>query len=196
MKKFICISGLDGAGKTTQCKLLYDYFEDEKPIYYEFGEKEYDHDVHRALINYMKNTNQQLDDNQIHIVKSAFYMYYSIKNLSENIKFDDKVVIMDRYVETIYAHAHLYGVSSSIIKSIFNDIYITPDIYVFLDLSPEICYRRIIERAKPIKLHEEPSTLRKIYEYYKNNLSDLNMRPFDASMSSIKLHQEIIMNIK
>lgn len=196
LKYLLCISGLDGAGKTTQCKLLYECLSPMNPVYYTFGNVESSKDVNRALINYVKKTNLILTDNQIHVIKSALYMYFDMKQLAQNNDFHDKIVIMDRYVETIYAHAQFYGLTPDVIYDLFKEVYIEPDFYFFLDLSPNICHKRILQRNKPIEPHEELDSLVKLYGFYKSAVKAFDINLINADRTPSELHQDIISYIK
>ena len=196
MKCFICLSGLDGSGKTTQCKLLYEYLLQKNPIYYTFGNIEDNKHVNRATISYLKKTNLVLNNNQKHLIKSAFHMYFDIKQLTHDTIYHDRIVIMDRYVETIYAHAQLYGLRPEIISGIFEDIYIRPDYYFFLDLDPKICYKRILQRGNAIGTHEELCNLIELYEFYKSIVKTLGVKLIDADKTLSEVHQSIVSHIK
>ena len=196
MKYFICISGLDGSGKTTQCKLLHDHFSEQKPIYYTFGNTEDNNHVNRATISYVKKTELILNSNQKHLIKSAYHMHFDIKQLTQDSIYCDRIVIMDRYVETIYAHAQLYGLDFETIKNIFEDIYIRPDCYLFLDIDPEICYRRILQRGETIGTHEKLHSLIELYEFYKSIVQLLGIKLIDANKTPSETHQSIIQHLK
>lgn len=195
MKSFICISGLDGAGKTTQYKLLHEYLLPMKPLQNIF-EEDTSKDVNRALINFVKKTNLVLNDNQMHVIKSAYHMYFDIKQLTQENKYNDKVVILDRYVETIYAHAQFYGLAPGVIADIFEDIYIKPDYYFFLDIDPNVCYERILRRHKVLEPHENLESLIQLYGFYRNIVINLGIEFIDANKSPSELHQYIISKIK
>ena len=196
MKSFICISGLDGSGKTTQCKLLYEYLLQRNPIYYTFGNTENNNHVNRAIISYVKKSNFILNKNQKHLIKSAYHMYFDIEQLTQNIIYHDRIVIMDRYVETIYAHAQLYGIGPEIISNLFEDIYIKPDYYLFLDIDPEICYKRILQRGDAIGTHEELHNLIKLYEFYKSTIKLLGIKLIDGNKPPSEVHQSIVQHLK
>ncbi len=196
MNCFICISGLDGSGKTTQCKLLCEYLLQEDPIYYIFGNIEDNKYVNRATINYLKKTNLFLNNTQKHLIKSAFHMYFDIEQLTHNKFYHDRIVIMDRYVETIYAHAQLYGLEPEIISDIFKDIYIRPDFYLFLDLDPEICYKRVLQRGKAVSTHEELFNLIELHELYKSTVKELGIKLIDADRTPSEIHQSIVSHLK
>lgn len=196
MKYFLCISGLDGSGKTTQCKLLYEYLLQRNPIYYTFGNTEDNNHVNRATISYVKKTNIRLNNNQKHLIKSAYHMYFDIKQLTQDKIYHDRIVIMDRYVETIYAHAQLYGLDPEIINNLFDDIYIRPDYYLFLDLDPEICYKRILQRGEVIGTHEELHNLIKLNDFYKSIVKLLGIKLIDANKPPSEIHQSIVQYLK
>jgi thymidylate kinase len=103
---------------------------------------------------------------------------------------------MDRYVETIYAHAQLYGLGPEIISGIFEDIYIRPDFYLFLDLDPQICYKRILQRGKAIRTHEELCNLIELYEFYKSIVKTLGVKVIDADKTLSETHQSIVSHIE
>ena len=196
MKSLICLSGLDGAGKTTQCKLLHEALLPTKPIYKTLDNSNITQMANRALIDFIKRSSLILNDNQIQVVKSAFYMRFHIQQLIQEYESRDEILILDRYIETIYAHAKLHGLSFDVIDEIFSEIYLKPDFYFFLDLDPNICYRRILQRGKVLEAHEKPENLTKLYSYYKSLVVKLGMELIDANKPPLKLHQCIIFRIK
>jgi dTMP kinase len=191
MRYFICLSGLDGSGKTTQCKLLCKNLMHKNPIYYTFGDVEDGNRVNRATINYIKKVNLHLDNNQKYLIKSAFHMYFDIKRLTNKEEFKNKIVVMDRYVETIYAHAQLYGVDLNIINEIIEEVYVKPDLYIFLDLKPETCYQRITKRSKVMSKHEELSNLIKLDGLYEEIVKRLDITVIDGNKASLEISKDI-----
>ena len=123
-------------------------------------------------------------------------MYFDMKQLAQNNDFHDKIVIMDRYVETIYAHAQFYGLTPDVIYDLFKEVYIEPDFYFFLDLSPNICHKRILQRNKPIEPHEELDSLVKLYGFYKSAVKAFDINLINADRTPSELHQDIISYIK
>lgn len=191
MKYFICLSGLDGSGKTTQCKLLCKNLRHKNPIYYIFGNMEDGNRANRAIINYIKKVNLHLDNDQKYLIKSAFQMCFDIQRLKNKEDFSDKIVVMDRYVETIYAHAQLCGVNLEIINEIFEGVYVKPDFYFFLDLQPEICYQRIKARGEVINKHEDLSSLIKLDGFYEEIVKRLDMTVIDGNKTSLDVSKDI-----
>lgn len=115
-------------------------------------------------------------------------MYFDIKKLANDSIYHDKIVIMDRCVETIYAHAQLYGLGTEIIKNIFEDVYIRPDYYLFLDADPQVCYERILHRGETVETHEELHNLILLNEFYKSIIELLGIRLIDANGSPSEIH--------
>lgn len=191
MRYFICLSGLDGSGKTTQCKLLCKNLMYKNPIYYKLGDEEDSNRVNRATINYIKNTNLRLNNDQKYLIKSVFHMCFDIQRLTNKEEFSDRIVVMDRYVETIYAHAQLHGIDTEIINDIFDGIYVKPDFYFFLDLRPETCYQRIKRRSETISKHEELSNLIKLDKFYKEIVKRLDITVIDGNKASLEVFKDI-----
>lgn len=191
MRYFICLSGLDGSGKTTQCKLLCKNLMHKKPIYYTFGDEEDSNRVNRATINYIKKTNLRLNNDQKYLIKSAFHMYFDIQRLTNKEEFSDQIVVMDRYVETIYVRAQLHGIGPEIINEIFEGIYVKPDFYFFLDLRPEICYQRIKRRSEAINKHEELANLIKLNKFYEEIVKRLDITVINGNKTLLEVSKDI-----
>ncbi|MCX7708857.1 MAG: dTMP kinase [Clostridia bacterium] len=172
MKKglFITVEGTDGAGKSTQIKLMEDYLRSQgydilftrEPGGTSIGEKI------RSLILDPKNTEMG------YIAEMMLYASSRAQHVAELIKpavMSGKVVICDRFVDSSYVYQGFgRGIDLKIVESI-NNIALDgtlPDITFFFDLSPEIALKRRIASTGTDRIENEKMEFHmKVYEGYK-----------------------------
>ncbi|MGE5631453.1 MAG: dTMP kinase [Caulobacteraceae bacterium] len=173
--KLICISGLDGCGKTTQSKLIYNYITKELNLDCAFlnpfksdktdmvvSDKKYT----RTIINFIKRYN--IEDDQFHCAEVLCYAQEMINTLIIPKLQEGKIVIVDRYIESSFLYFYLLGISSSRFDEIRKQL-LYPDLWVFIDVPPEECYRRIQQRGQQLyKTYESIEALKKQREYSLN----------------------------
>ncbi|URZ18156.1 deoxynucleoside kinase [Clostridium felsineum] len=169
----VCIAGTDGSGKSTlvaslqeqmskKCKCsqlrLYDTV-----VFSKLQKK--------AAIFLKKN---KIENTHYNLV-IAYLMFElqekSFPKLTQEIQKND-IVIMDRYIETIDFIVKNYKVDKRILNKIIEKFQ-KPDIYIYLKVNPNICYKRIISLRKPgdgEELHEIIAAAK----YYDNNIKNYN----------------------
>ncbi|HEV2378131.1 MAG TPA: hypothetical protein VGS19_38950 [Streptosporangiaceae bacterium] len=147
---FISFSGLDGAGKTTQTKLLGDWLRGlgfstavEAPpgpslvrrtltaLASEGGVTNY--------VDYLGRDTTQL--------VNAFVRY---RDWTERVlpRLDvEQFVVTDRFVACHYASARAWGAGNEdLLRQVLRDLP-APDVTVFLEVPPEVAYRRVTDRG-------------------------------------------------
>lgn len=161
--RFIVVEGLDGAGHTTQAKLLGQFLEKmgkkvvlthEPTLISEAGKL-----IDRILQEKEKISAEELQklfaqDRKEHLQKKV------IPALKEG-----KIVISDRYFFSSFA----YGVADGLDLNWLMDInkgFLLPDITIILKVSPEVCLARIKRRGDPRTLFERKKQLEKVWQTY------------------------------
>lgn len=137
---FVCIEGLDKSGKTTQARLLvsslrrrgYDAFYTTEPSRGEIG-----HFIRSQILRRRKRVPA--------VVEAILFAADRIDHIEREIKpllREKKIVISDRYVYSSLAYQGATGLNTEWIMEI-NKLAPTPDLAIFIDVSPEILYKRI-----------------------------------------------------
>jgi dTMP kinase len=162
--KFIVFEGLDGSGQTTQVNLLRDFLTGEG--YKVFLTKEPTQnstvgqkirDVLDKKIKIDSKSLQELftQDRKEHLEKEI------VPALSEG-----KTVICDRYFFSTFA----FGAASSLDLEWLieiNNAFLLPDLTFLLQVSPDVCVRRIEKRGEGVKFFEKKEKLSRAWEIYK-----------------------------
>lgn len=160
LKNFIVFEGLDGAGTSTQSKLLNSNIENSiltcEPTGGETGMF-----IRRILRKEFRVT-----------PKTFAYLFAADRNehiYSENGIFEScnkgKIVICDRYLFSSLAYQGLDLPISEVFE--INKEFVLPEIVFFLNTEPEICEKRIDKRGQEKEIFEEKSLQERILSNYK-----------------------------
>jgi len=162
--KFIVVEGLDGSGKSAQIDLLVDYLKQkgkevvvtkEPTIESEFGLK-----IKQALKKeiiveppelqklYVQDRNEHLNNKVMPALK------------------DGKFVVSSRYAFSTFAYGYSDGLDVDLLVKM-NDNFLLPDLTIVVDVSPELCIKRIDGRGDPKELFEQKEKLERVNEIYK-----------------------------
>jgi len=136
---FIVLDGPEGAGKSTQTKLLKEYYGERIVITREPGGSPYAEEIRALILNSVFAGEAN--------AKTMFALFWAARadHLSKTILpalNEGKTVISDRFDSTTFMY-QLYGQESRELEELFWVIrkeYIgenEPDLYVFLDIDPE-----------------------------------------------------------
>lgn len=144
----IAIEGIDGAGKTTQAKILLDTL----------TKKGYD------VVCFHEPTNgkwgkkiKKLAMNGRHRIKPEteleFFYLDRLEDVKKNIRpalREKKVVIMDRYYFSNVAYQGAKGLDPNLIEEKNKAIAPIPDVTIILDLEPEVALKRIMYKRNEV----------------------------------------------
>jgi len=147
--RFIVVSGLIGVGKSTLCKSLADHL-DYQPIFEPVDDNPY-------LERFYKDPHKWAYPMQEFLKHRRFAAYqYAAWGIKHGAF---KGVVLDRSIheDTVFAeiNAKIGTIDSLNWKTYlqgFNDFQTflpEPDVYIYLDASPEVCHERIKARARP-----------------------------------------------
>lgn len=169
--KFIVFEGLDGAGTTTQMKILGEKFSQSgKKVFitHEPTDNPIGKLVRSALRHSFSTTSEALallyaSDRDDHLYNSD---YGIVKHLE-----DGEYVISDRY---FYSSISYQGVDTdkSFLKAI-NSRFRDADYIIFVDTPVEECMSRIEKRGEEKELFEKEEYLKKVRENYLSLFSSL-----------------------
>ena len=169
MSKLVCLSGLDGSGKTTQVELLKNHFQscglrvcDIHLKYVEISMPKIK-GKGRKYIEERKIT----DSDTVRNVFSAINFVEKVKisilpSLNEN-----DIIIMNRYIDSARCYHYLKNCLSDYVNDIY-DALPSPAFNLFIDVPPEVCYARI-ESRKIFNEFESLENLKRAYEFYKKS---------------------------
>lgn len=195
--KFIVFEGIDGSGKSTQSKLLTQYFQDKNII------------VHATFEPTNNFIGQQIRD--ILTKKKAGHPI-TIANLFAADRYDHITnaeyglipqlalghVVCDRYLLSSYAYQAM-GAPLTWIKEInkYNEALLWPDIIFYIKITPEIALQRILNNREQVDLFETQEQLEKIYNNYESAIASLTPEQkstvvvIDGTQSVVDIQQQI-----
>ena len=142
--KFITFEGCDGCGKSTQLKMLSDYLS-ENNIPHIFTREPGGGKISEAIREILLNgKNSEMTDE----CEALLYSASRVQHLHDRVQpalDKGELVVCDRYVDSSFAYqAYARGLGVDFIKKI-NDYAIenySPDLTIFIDLSPEEAFLR------------------------------------------------------
>jgi len=198
---FVCLDGVDGAGKTTQARMLFQRFQSQNQpaeLVADPGTTQIGKAIRHILL-----------DTDAPITAAAQMLLFSAgrAELSDYIRqklAEDVTIICDRWLlSTLVYQSDVNGVDEQLIFDIFratsNQV---PDLYLVLDVAPETAYARVTSRPYQDRYErrclEHFKTLRKHYTQRAENLGAalLDAPPFEtyilsAEKSAEDLHEDI-----
>jgi dTMP kinase len=175
--KLIAIEGIDGAGKTTFAKALFETLKKRgincifscEPTSGPFGEK-----IKSALIK--KESNPQ--DLKLLFLKDR---KWHVENIIIPALEAQKWIILDRYYPSTLAYQSSQGLSLKELLIENETIAPIPDLVIYLDLPLEIAFKRIGNREKKLTIFEKREFLERVMETYKKCLKLFNYLIIDAT---------------
>lgn len=177
--KLIVIEGIDGAGKTTFAKALYESLKKKEidcilscePTSGPFGKK---------IKEFLKKKN--IDPQKL---RSAFLedRLWHVENLLLPALEKGKWIILDRYYLSTLAYQSSQGLPFKELLIENETIAPIPDLVIYLDLPLKIAFERINTRKERISIFEKKNFLIKVVEVYKKYLKWFNYLIIDATKS-------------
>ncbi len=166
---FITVEGPDGAGKSTQIKLLTEYLEDKGCsviLTREPGGTNISEIIRNIILDNDNTEMASITEALLYAASRAQHVHEIIIPALNN----GKIIICDRFVHSSLVYQ---GVGRNLgidkVKHI-NDFAIQgvkPDITLFLDISPEVALKRKTKSNKGDRLEQEDVSFhRKVYEGY------------------------------
>lgn len=155
--KFIVFDGLDGCGKTTQIKLLIDYFKNRGVEVETLHYPDYDSGIGKLIHQFLYKEYDFSPEVQ-------FLLYFAdfIKDKEKIQKWleQGKVVIADRYFTTTIAYQCLKGFSlDNALKIAEQFNLLKPDLIFYIDIPSDISMKRKFKEKGKLDRHEEDKKL-------------------------------------
>jgi len=194
---FISLEGLDGSGKTSQCKLLKKYLDKKNVpslIVREPGSTPIGEKIRKIIID--KN-NAEMSAN----TEALLYAAARAQLVEEEIEpalLAGKMVICDRFLDSSLVYQGVArGLGIDVIQNI-NSIAtngIMPDITFFIDLPPHISFVRKNRRAELDRIEQEHEDFHNmVYDGYQKiiNENTSRIRKIDGTLTKNQIHRDII----
>lgn len=183
----IVFEGIDGSGKTTQAKLLYQKL-DSLGFDVELFKEPSSSTWGRKIKEYSLYEDSLTPEEELELF---------IKDREENIKMNikpslakKKIVLLDRYYFSTIAYQGAKGIDIELIKRLNKKIAIEPDLVFIFDVEPKIGLARIENRKKKEKLFEKEDYLKKVREIFKS-IDNEKIIKIDASKSIAEIATKV-----
>ena len=174
----VSIDGLDGSGKTTICEYLISKLKKKYSVIKVVG-------VIDKYVDKLAYNSYSID------TKYLYYLASFIDSMMKKCSEHKGVIILDRSIYSTIAYHNVYG-SKIDINNIF-DIFIEPDIRIFLSTTMDVIKQRLMERSKidwyEEKLIKDLSLGKKIETQYR----DMGLQKVDAT--DINKAKNIVLSI-
>jgi dTMP kinase len=187
---FIVFEGVDGGGKSTQIKLLKNFFE-EKGYTVLLTKEPTDNSIGSLISQYAESNIRSLQPNTEALLFAADRVEHS-KQIEKHLK-KGIVVISDRYLHSSLAYQSAAGVDVDWIRNLNKGI-INPDIVFLLDIDPDISLMRVNNRDRTV--FEKKAYLIKVREKYLEFAKSGELIIVDASRSIEKVQKDIRCKVK
>lgn len=183
--KFIVLEGLDASGKDTQGALLHQYLKNSVLGFAPTRDGELQKTIRKELFDpSMNHDKEELFLSHLMFADRLYQTWNKSDGINKIINIDKKHYISIRYSLS----SKVYNSSDFNINEL-----LTPNILIFLDLSPEESLKRIIARsAKDGTLKERYENLKKLTETRKKYLEEIhNLEKLGKTVLVIDANQEI-----
>lgn len=160
---FIAIEGIDGSGKSTQCKLLKEYLEGKGIDCIMTSEPTHNTEIGKLVRKILSGEIKNIDP----LVLSYLFVADRIQHIKEEIMpalLAKKVVITDRYYLSTIAYQSVAGVDVQTLYSIHRGL-LKPDVTLFIDITPETAMKRLNGRNNT-QIYENLNTLTSVREAF------------------------------
>ena len=193
---FIVIEGLDGAGGTTQCRLLKSWLERQGHTVVSTNEPT-DRPVGKFIRSVLQDPHSKVGDEVLAYLFAADRQDH-LDGLVTPAIARGEVVISDRYYHSSLAYQSL-SLDFDFVAQL-NAKFPAPDITVFLSLEPETSFARVQNRGLPAERFETLDRLRSISQSYSRVIEYFQQRGehilcLDATQSIEEIHELICIEV-
>ena len=199
--KFITFEGCDGCGKSTQLRLLSEYLT-KNGIPHIFTREPGGGKISEAIREILlSGKNMEMTD----ACEALLYAAARVQHLSDRVEpalQEGKLVICDRYVDSSMAYqAYGRGLGTEFIGQIngYALKHYTPDVTVFIDLTPEAAFLRKHGADENDRLEQAGMAFHKrVYEGYKAlaNESLDRVVAIDGNQTPQEIFEEVVKTLK
>ena len=166
---FIVLEGIDGCGKTTQARLLYEWLRDEK--YNVLLTAEPTDNRIGQFIKEILSSEEILNPETLSLLFTADRHEHIKQEIEPALK-ENKIVISERYYYSTIAYQAAQGVDKEWLKEINSfAMKMKPDLTIFLDIKPELATPKIREKDKKFReiMESAYKKYRDSQKHYLNN---------------------------
>ena len=199
--KFITFEGCDGCGKSTQLRLLSEYLT-KNGIPHIFTREPGGGKISEAIREILlSGKNMEMTD----ACEALLYAAARVQHLSDRVEpalQEGKLVICDRYVDSSMAYqAYGRGLGTEFIGQIngYALKHYTPDVTVFIDLTPEAAFLRKHGADENDRLEQAGMAFHKrVYEGYKALANECPDRvvAIDGNQTPQEIFEEVVKTLK
>jgi dTMP kinase len=168
---FIVLEGLDGAGGSTQSKLLKEFFEKKKTPHVFVKSPNYETEIGKSIHDYL-NGKFNLKPEQAFILFASDVLE-SLSIIKKGLD-EKKVVVADRYITSTIAYQCANGFSfDSAMNFIKLHEYPEADAIIFIDIKPETSMKRKKKEHGKLDRHEKNlKFLKKVRDFYQIEIKE------------------------
>lgn len=186
---FIVFEGVDGGGKSTQIKMLSDFFKGKGYSVEQHIEPTHE-TIGQVLWDYMNSKERSFDPETEALLFAADRIEHG-KRIKKTLE-QGKIVISDRYKHSSYAYQGAAGVDVDWMQSL-NKHAMVPNLVILLDIDPDKSLERVSDRAKTV--FEKKEYLKKVRAEYLRYVEKGELVVIDALQSIETVHKEIIKHV-
>lgn len=185
---FIVFEGIDGTGKSSQCKLLnqtlselgYDVHLDKEPSDHKYG----------AILRQSATTGRLSPEQELEYFHLDRKMH--VEELIQPAKESGEVVILDRYYFSTMAYQGQRGFNPEQLRAQNEAFAPKPDLLFILDLPAEISLERIGGRGDEANAFEGKESLQYCREIFLGVSEEPFAHVIDSRQTIEEVHQEIL----
>lgn len=157
---FICIEGLDASGKTTQARRLVRELR-RRGFQTIYTTEPSSGEIGKFIRNYILERKKRVPI----VVEALLFAVDRVDHLERKVKpalEDGKIVVSDRYVYSSLAYQGAAGLDLNWIEEI-NRSVITPDLAIYLDVSPEVVVKRMKRKRSVMERLQIQQKVQRVY---------------------------------
>ncbi len=197
---FVVIEGPDGSGKSTQMTMLADFFGDKLILTREPGGTEYAESIRELALKHPRAG--EADGKTLFMLMWASRAEHMNHLIIPSLK-EGKIVVSDRFDSSTFAY-NIYAQGEKEMIDYFNQTRTailgsdTPDLYIYLDVTPEVGRSRMSGRGDEenhfdVRSDDFKETVRKGYLEFFRNVPHVVI---DASRTKDEIFEDILTAIK
>jgi len=183
----IALEGIDGAGKTTQAKLLVKWLK-SNGVEAVYTSEPTESEIGQIIKRHLRNIRRRYSEEAIALLFTADRLYHIEKVITPALN-KGKVVVTDRYVHSSIAYQTVTTGRRKWIEQI-NSIAPQPDLSILIDLPVNQAIKRIKTRRK--HLYEKHRFLTKVRREYLRLVKNGQMTLVDGRGDRLTVNKRIV----
>jgi len=184
---FICIEGLDASGKTTHTRRLVRELK-QRGFKAMYTTEPSPSEIGKFIRTYILQRKKRVPG----AVEALLFAVDRVVHLEQRVKpalQKGKIVVSDRYVYSSLAYQGAAGLDLNWIEEI-NRSAVSPDLAIYIDVSPEILIKRMKWRKKSVM--EQLQIQRKVQQVYLKLVNDERLVRVDGNRSVNEVARDIL----